>query len=164
MKHLLGGKGANLGEMACAWAGTRLRSREAAPHAPPSAALGLPVPAGFTISTETCKFFAEHGDMPPGLDAQVRGRALVSCGAAAPLTPRTALRPPRRRQIDEGIRSLESTMNAKFGDNCTEEDTPLLVSVRSGAATSMPGAWAPPPGGARVLSHLPRLPHGCAPR
>jgi pyruvate,orthophosphate dikinase len=50
MKYLLGGKGANLAEMSN---------------------LGLPVPPGFTITTDACRFYMEHGKLPPGLDAEV---------------------------------------------------------------------------------------------
>ena len=87
MKAHLGGKGANLAEMS---------------------SIGLPVPPGFTISTETCKFYSENeGQWPAELDEQVR----------------------------EGISHIESEMGAQFGDS----ENPLLVSVRSGAAVSMPG-------------------------
>lgn len=87
MRDLLGGKGANLAEMS---------------------AIGLPVPPGFTITTEACAYYHEHGDKwPEGLEEQVR----------------------------EGIRHIEQLMNARFGD----PENPLLVSVRSGAALSMPG-------------------------
>lgn len=87
MKALLGGKGANLAEMS---------------------SIGLPVPAGFTISTECCKYFNEHGSQwPGGLDGQV----------------------------SDGVAHIETIMGAKFGD----ADNPLLLSVRSGAAVSMPG-------------------------
>src|SRR5438874_10238745 len=88
MKPLLGGKGANLAEM------TRI---------------GLPVPPGFTISTEVCTYFYAHQrTYPPGLWTQVR----------------------------EGIRRMEKIMGSKFGDT---EAMPLLVAVRSGARDSMPG-------------------------
>jgi len=50
LKDLLGGKGANLAEMTN---------------------LGLPVPPGFTITTEACRHYLEHGTMPPGLDAEI---------------------------------------------------------------------------------------------
>jgi pyruvate,orthophosphate dikinase len=87
MKHHLGGKGANLAEM----------SR-----------IGMPVPPGFTISTESCKYFNEHQqNWPQGLKMQVR----------------------------EGIKFIEELMDAGFGN----PEKPLLVSVRSGAADSMPG-------------------------
>jgi len=87
MKNLLGGKGANLAEMA---------------------GLGLPVPPGFTITTEMCTVYYEgNRKYPPELDAQVRA----------------------------GMAHVEKRMGAKFGD----PDNPLLVSVRSGARTSMPG-------------------------
>jgi len=86
-KYLLGGKGANLAEMT---------------------SLGLPVPPGFTISTDACKAYMAAGNsMPDGLMDEV---------AAA----RAA---------------LEGEMAKKLGD----EADPLLVSVRSGAAFSMPG-------------------------
>ncbi|NCQ12443.1 MAG: pyruvate, phosphate dikinase, partial [Bacteroidetes bacterium] len=87
MKSLLGGKGANLAEMS---------------------AIGLPVPSGFTISTETCKYYNDNKLQWP-----------------AELTD----------QVDAGIKSLEILMGKSFGD----PKNPLLVSVRSGAALSMPG-------------------------
>ena len=87
MKNLLGGKGANLAEMTT---------------------LGVPVPAGFTITTETCHLYYESGKkFPTGLN----------------------------EQVDANIARLEKTMSAKFND----ATNPLLVSVRSGAASSMPG-------------------------
>ena len=87
MKSLLGGKGANLAEMTN---------------------IGVPVPAGFTITTETCDLYNKAGKKwPAGLEQQVK----------------------------ENIKRLEETMGAKFGDR----NNPLLVSVRSGAAASMPG-------------------------
>lgn len=87
MKAHLGGKGANLAEMC---------------------AIGLPVPPGFTISTDNCKFYSEHsGQWPEGLEDQVR----------------------------DGISFVAGQMGAGFGD----ASNPLLVSVRSGAAASMPG-------------------------
>jgi pyruvate,orthophosphate dikinase len=70
--------------------------------------LGLPVPPGFTITTEVCaEYFDRGGKLPPGLMEQVR----------------------------ENLRKLETEMEKGFG---SQED-PLLVSVRSGAAVSMPG-------------------------
>ncbi|MFN2477037.1 MAG: pyruvate, phosphate dikinase [Chthoniobacterales bacterium] len=87
MKRLLGGKGANLAEM------TRI---------------GLPVPPGFTITTEVCTYFYENKrSYPPELEAQV---------AAA-------------------LRKIEKSVGKQLGDS----ETPLLVSVRSGARDSMPG-------------------------
>jgi pyruvate,orthophosphate dikinase len=84
---LLGGKGANLNEMS---------------------AIGLPVPPGYTITTEACRYYVDHdGEWPDGLYAQV----------------------------EEGIAHLEDAMGRRFG----APENPLLVSVRSGAATSMPG-------------------------
>ncbi|HSS02261.1 MAG TPA: PEP/pyruvate-binding domain-containing protein, partial [Kofleriaceae bacterium] len=87
-KALLGGKGANLAEMA---------------------SLGLPVPPGFTITTEVCRHVMEHGTgkYPDGLDDEVA----------------TALR------------KVEELTKTTFGD----ASQPLLVSVRSGAPASMPG-------------------------
>ncbi len=86
-KSLLGGKGANLNEMS---------------------AIGLPVPPGYTITTEACRYFVDHDEhWPPGLEVQVR----------------------------EGIQHLEEAMGTRFGN----PENPLLVSVRSGAALSMPG-------------------------
>jgi len=88
MKPLLGGKGANLAEM------TRI---------------GLPVPPGFTITTEVCTYFYDHKKTyPPQLQAQV----------------------------EAGVRNMERIMGYKFGD---AKGFPLLVAVRSGARDSMPG-------------------------
>ncbi len=87
MKDLLGGKGANLAEMA---------------------SLGLPVPPGFTITTEVCTaFYANGRALPEGLKTEAEA-ALAEVGTA---------------------------VGAKFGDL----QSPLLVSVRSGARASMPG-------------------------
>ncbi|MGH8921165.1 MAG: PEP/pyruvate-binding domain-containing protein, partial [Actinomycetes bacterium] len=86
MKDLLGGKGANLAEM--------------------TSVLGLPVPPGFTITTDACRAYM-HGGWPDGLDGEVTRAA----------------------------RKLERVMGKKIGD----ASDPLLVSVRSGAASSMPG-------------------------
>jgi len=87
MKNLLGGKGANLAEMT---------------------AIGLPVPPGFTISTEACAYYSENnGTYPAGMEDEVLAN----------------------------LRHLEAVMGAKLGDS----ENPLLVSVRSGAAQSMPG-------------------------
>lgn len=87
MKQLLGGKGANLAEMCN---------------------LGLPIPPGFTISTEACAEFYSHGNTyPEGL----------------------------REEVEAQLGKLEKLMGKKLGDAAD----PLLVSVRSGAAVSMPG-------------------------
>ena len=87
MKDLLGGKGANLAEMAN---------------------LGFPVPSGFTISTEACDAYnKKNKTYPPGLQSE----------------------------IDKNLLRLEREMGAKLGN----AKNPLLVSVRSGAAASMPG-------------------------
>ncbi len=87
MKELLGGKGANLAEMA---------------------SLGLPVPPGFTITTEVCTaYYANGRKLPDGLKEEVEA-ALAEVGRA---------------------------VGATFGD----VESPLLVSVRSGARASMPG-------------------------
>ncbi len=86
-KNLLGGKGANLAEMT---------------------GIGLPVPPGFTITTECCAGYYKAGQkLPPGL----------------------------MDEINSQIKRLEKELGKKFGD----EKNPLLVSVRSGAAVSMPG-------------------------
>ncbi len=86
-RKLLGGKGANLAEM------TRM---------------GLPVPPGFTVTTEVCNEFYRAGEkLPPGLSDEMLA----------------------------AMARLEKLMDAKFGDN----NNPLLVSVRSGSAFSMPG-------------------------
>src|SRR2546427_6869333 len=88
MKALLGGKGANLAEM----------SR-----------IGLPVPPGFTITTEVCTYYYAHNKTYP---KDLQG------------------------QIKTGIAQIEKIMGTKFGD---KKNMPLLVSVRSGARDSMPG-------------------------
>ncbi|MGH3014416.1 MAG: PEP/pyruvate-binding domain-containing protein, partial [Gaiellaceae bacterium] len=86
-RDLLGGKGAGLAEMT---------------------AIGLPVPAGFTVTTAACReYLRGNGGLPQGL----------------------------AEEIDEAVRRLEATTGKRFGD----PSDPLLVSVRSGAAVSMPG-------------------------
>ena len=88
MKALLGGKGANLAEM------TRI---------------GLPVPPGFTVTTEVCTYFYAHKKTyPSSLQAQ----------------------------MEAGVKNMEKIMGCKFGD---AKGMPLLVAVRSGARDSMPG-------------------------
>ena len=88
MKPLLGGKGANLAEM------TRI---------------GLPVPPGFTVTTEVCTYYyANKRTYPVTLQAQ----------------------------MEAGIANMEKIMGCKFGDT---KAMPLLVAVRSGARDSMPG-------------------------
>src|SRR5215203_6919687 len=86
MRDLLGSKGAGLAEM------TRL---------------GLPVPPGFTITSEACRAYMEADELPEGLMKAVAGR----------------------------VRALEEETGKRLGD----PEDPLLVSVRSGAAVSMPG-------------------------
>jgi pyruvate, orthophosphate dikinase len=87
MKELLGGKGAGLAEM------TRI---------------GLPVPAGFTITTEACDHYFKHGKKYP---KELRG------------------------EVAKHLAHLEKLTGKKLGD----AKDPLLVSVRSGSARSMPG-------------------------
>ncbi len=87
MKSLLGGKGANLAEM------TRL---------------GIPVPPGFTISTQACKLYYQNDEKWPG---------------------------GLKEEVERNLHRLEQVMEKGFGNT----DNPLLVSVRSGAAVSMPG-------------------------
>ncbi len=88
MKSLLGGKGANLAEM------TRI---------------GLPVPPGFTITTEVCTYYyANKRTYPKDLDAHVRA----------------------------SVARMEEIMGTRFGDQAA---MPLLLAVRSGARDSMPG-------------------------
>ncbi|KAA3652736.1 MAG: pyruvate, phosphate dikinase [Calditrichaeota bacterium] len=87
MKNLLGGKGANLAEMAN---------------------LDIPVPAGFTITTEVCTLYYENNQNYP---AELEG------------------------QVKEGLGGIEKVMGAGFSD----DQNPLLLSVRSGARVSMPG-------------------------
>ncbi len=85
-RELLGGKGVGLAEMT---------------------QMGVPVPAGFTITTDACRAFMRTNDLPEGLDGEV----------------------------DEHVRRLEERIGKTFGSH----EDPLLVSVRSGAAISMPG-------------------------
>ncbi len=87
MKNLLGGKGANLAEMA---------------------SLGIPVPAGFTLTTEVCTYYYDHEHTYPS-NIEV--------------------------EVDAAMAKIEDVMGTKFGD----KDDALLVSVRSGARSSMPG-------------------------
>ena len=90
MRNLLGGKGANLAEMNL---------------------IGVPVPAGFTITTEVCTLYNQEGK-----DAVIK---LIE------------------NDVKAGIAATETLLNAKFGSK--GEAFPLLVSVRSGARVSMPG-------------------------
>ncbi|WP_455144201.1 pyruvate, phosphate dikinase [Brachyspira pilosicoli] len=85
-KALLGGKGLGLAQMT--------ESK-------------VPVPAGFTITTEVCDYYSKNKSYPKGLE----------------------------KIVDENIKKLEKAMGMEFGN----ADKPLLVSVRSGAAISMPG-------------------------
>jgi pyruvate,orthophosphate dikinase len=86
-KDLLGGKGDNLAEMV---------------------SLGMPIPSGFTITTETCDIFYKNNKTYPVEATQ---------------------------QIEAHLQELEAKMGKKLGD----ANDPLLVSVRSGAAQSLPG-------------------------
>ncbi len=88
MKNLLGGKGANLAEMS---------------------AIGIPVPPGFTITTEVC---TEYN--------------LIGKEAVVELI---------KEEVEISIANIETEMGSVFGD----KDNPLLISVRSGARVSMPG-------------------------
>ena len=90
-KALLGGKGANLAEMA---------------------SLGLPVPPGFTITTDVCRTWMEHGSKLPD-----------------------ELRASLRAEVEQAMAALATATGTQFG----EPANPLLVSVRSGAPASMPG-------------------------
>ena len=87
MRSLLGGKGSGLAEM------TRI---------------GLPVPPGFTITTEVCTYYYEHKRTYP---------------------------PQLARQVDEALARVEKSVGKQFGG----QESPLLISVRSGARDSMPG-------------------------
>ncbi|MBD3871515.1 MAG: pyruvate, phosphate dikinase, partial [Acidobacteria bacterium] len=87
MKNLLGGKGANLAEMA---------------------SMGIPVPAGYTLTTDVCTYYYDHDlTYPATLEAEA----------------------------DAAMAKVEEIMGTKFGD----PTDPLLMSVRSGARSSMPG-------------------------
>ena len=88
MRELLGGKGANLAEMNL---------------------IGIPVPPGFTITTEVCTEYYTHGRE----------------GVISLIKP----------EVEAAMKGVEEIMNMKFGDSVN----PLLVSVRSGARASMPG-------------------------
>jgi pyruvate,orthophosphate dikinase len=87
MREILGGKGAGLAEMT---------------------KIGLPVPAGFTITTETCDYFYKHDKKYPK---------------------------ELRAEVAKNVAKLEEATKKKLGD----AKDPLLVSVRSGSARSMPG-------------------------
>ena len=88
MRNLLGGKGANLAEMNL---------------------IGVPVPPGFTITTDTCNEYFEKG--------------------------KNEVVDMLRDELVRSVAHIEGLMNSKFGD----AENPLLVSVRSGARASMPG-------------------------
>jgi len=88
MKNLLGGKGANLAEMNL---------------------IGVPVPPGFTITTEVCTLYYSEG--------QDKVVELI------------------KPEVEQAVRNIEKIMGAKFGD----KENPCLLSVRSGARASMPG-------------------------
>ena len=88
MKNLLGGKGANLAEMNL---------------------IGVPVPPGFTITTEVCTIYNQQG----------KDAALNAI----------------KKEVEEAVALVEELTATKFGD----KDNPCLVSVRSGARVSMPG-------------------------
>ena len=88
MKNLLGGKGANLAEMNL---------------------IGVPVPPGFTITTDVCTEYNQQG--------------------------KEAVTKLLKNDVEKAIKHVEDLMGTKFGD----AENPLLVSVRSGARVSMPG-------------------------
>jgi pyruvate,orthophosphate dikinase len=88
MKNLLGGKGANLAEMSL---------------------LGIPVPPGFTITTEVCTSYNELG--------------------------KAAVVEMIKDEVEQDIQNIENIMGAEFGNT----ENPLLISVRSGSRVSMPG-------------------------
>ncbi len=88
MKNLLGGKGANLAEMSL---------------------LGIPVPPGFTITTEVCTKYNQLGE-----------KVIVEI---------------IKEDVEKSIEYVENIMGTEFGNN----KNPLLISVRSGARVSMPG-------------------------
>ena len=87
MKNLLGGKGANLAEMC---------------------RLGIPVPPGFTITTEVCTYYYEHDRTYPDT---------------------------LETEVEAALERMNEIMGSRFGD----PEDPLLLSVRSGARSSMPG-------------------------
>ncbi|MCK4989306.1 MAG: pyruvate, phosphate dikinase, partial [Bacteroidales bacterium] len=88
MKNLLGGKGANLAEMNL---------------------IGVPVPPGFTITTEVCTEYNQLG--------QDKAVELI------------------KSEVEAAVKNIEDIMGTRFGSN----ENPCLVSVRSGARASMPG-------------------------
>ncbi|MDR2772761.1 MAG: pyruvate, phosphate dikinase [Elusimicrobiota bacterium] len=90
LRNLLGGKGANLAEMAG------------------HTALKLPVPPGFTITTEVCTYYYDHKKKYP---------------------------PELKKSVEDAMKKVEKIIGKTFGDTVN----PLLVSVRSGARSSMPG-------------------------
>ncbi|MBV8393468.1 MAG: pyruvate, phosphate dikinase, partial [Alphaproteobacteria bacterium] len=87
MRNLLGGKGANLAEMS---------------------SLGLPVPPGFTVTTELCTYYYANKETYP---------------------------PELKDEVEKALAAVEKIVGSNFGDT----NSPLLVSVRSGARASMPG-------------------------
>ena len=93
MREQLGGKGANLAEMNL---------------------IGVPVPPGFTITTDCCNEYYEVG--------QEKIKEILD------------------KDVTAAVKHIEDLMESKFGD----AENPLLVSVRSGARASMPGMMVPP--------------------
>jgi len=119
-KKLLGGKGASLAQMV---------------------QLGLPVPPGFTITTEACRdFYAPQEEvieklvreLERGPPPEVRDKLISEVWSIIDKLP---LPIGLLEQVRNYVRSLEEKTGKKFGD----PSNPLLVSVRSGAAVSMPG-------------------------
>lgn len=102
-KYLLGGKGANLAEMTN---------------------LGIPVPSGFTISTEVCRYYYDSKNSKSENLKSKETEKWIN------YLPDGLL-----EEINKGIADLEESTGKKFGVS----SNPLLVSVRSGAAASMPG-------------------------
>jgi len=114
MKFILGGKGANLAEMTN---------------------LGIPVPAGFTISTEVCKHYTDSQN--PSLVLPLTGEKIKKLPPCQGRGGEGFDRYPAGfiEEVEENLNKLEEITGKKFGD----AKNPLLVSVRSGAAASMPG-------------------------
>ena len=140
MKDLLGGKGAGLAEM----------SR-----------IGLNVPAGFTISTEVCEMYSKtttSANQQAGAGAAGAGAAgTKGGGGGGGVSTANQVMAPVWEEVDKGIHFIEQTMGRKFAGGgaspskkkattagaaaaaASADAMPLLVSVRSGAAASMPG-------------------------
>ncbi|KAF0982752.1 hypothetical protein FDP41_010731 [Naegleria fowleri] len=86
--------------------------------------LGINVPPGFTVSTEACEKFSAHNNINEGEESKGKERNLPD---------------EIKTEVDEYLKKLEAVTGKKFGNSQQGDEKLLLLSVRSGAAVSMPG-------------------------